>query len=229
MSAWFASISLTLGSLELDVTMDGSARPVAVMGPNGSGKTTLLRVLAGGCAPRAGHVVVGEQVWCDTARGVSVPPESRSVGYVPQGGGLFPHLSAVDNVAFATRDRTAAQALLERLDCGHLALRRPSALSGGEQQRVALARALVRDPELLLLDEPLSSLDAVARRRIRGWLAEHLAQRGKPCVVVTHDVRDVEALGADVVVLERGRVVQRGTLASVRRSPASERVAELVG
>ncbi|MCB9537632.1 MAG: ABC transporter ATP-binding protein [Myxococcales bacterium] len=239
MSRWRAEVRARAGDFTLDVALEGDARPLALVGPNGSGKTTLLRVLAGAVRPEAAEIEVDGVVLHSTARGVEVPIEQRRVGYVPQGYGLFPHLSVLDNVAFGLStgarrvDRRArrgrAAAVLERLGVGGLARRTPGGLSGGEQQRVALARALVIEPALLLLDEPLAALDATARRAIRGFLAEHLRAFGRPCVIVTHDVRDVAALDLQVCVLEGGRVMQRGDLNALRAAPATDFVAEFVG
>ena len=233
---WQVRAKLQLGALDLDVDLEGDRTPVALIGPNGSGKTTLLRTIAGAHRPAAGLIQLGERVLFDADRGIDLPPERRRVGYVPQGFGLFPHLSALDNVAFAwsarrpridrRARRDAALALLARLGCEALANRTPSALSGGERQRVALARALMIEPWILLLDEPLSALDATARRSLRGYLAERLARQDCPSVVITHDARDVRALGARVVVLERGRVVQRGRPDELTARPATAFVAE---
>ena len=224
---------MSVGALDIDVDLRGDDAPVALIGPNGSGKTTLLRTIAGAYRPAAGAIRVGDETLFDSVRGVDVPPERRSVGYVPQGYGLFPHLSALDNVAFpgAARRvargqrRKAALGVMERMGCAHLASRSPARLSGGEQQRVALARAITAEPRMLLLDEPLAALDAPSRRAIRTYLAEHLAERQRPALVVSHEARDVHALGALVYVLEQGRVVQSGTADALARDPASEFVA----
>ena len=228
---------MQLGALELDVDLRGEDEPVALIGPNGSGKTTLLRTIAGAFRPEAGLIRVGDEALFDGARGIDLPPERRGVGYVPQGYGLFPHLSALDNVAFswvsrgASRDerRRAALRLMDRMGCAHLADRSPAKLSGGEQQRVALARALTAEPRMLLLDEPLAALDAPSRRAIRSYLAEHLAERRGPALLVSHDARDVHAWKAFVYVIERGRVVQSGAAETLASAPATEFVAAFFG
>ena len=234
--SWQVKICLQLGALALDVDLLGDDTPVALVGSNGSGKTTLLRTIAGAHRPAAGQIRLGDQLLFDSDSGVDLAPEQRQVGYVPQGYALFPQLSVLDNVAFgwlgrASRiaRRDAAAELLEQLECAHLAQRNPGALSGGEQQRVALARALITEPRILLLDEPLAALDAPARRTMRAYLARHLARRGGPAMVVTHDVRDVLALDAKVFVLDSGRVIQHGSAESLAAQPATDFVAEFFG
>lgn len=225
------------GSFDLSATIEGDGAPVLLIGPNASGKTTLLRVIAGAYQPASGRISVGGRVLYDSGQGICLAPEKRRVGYVPQGYGLFPHLSVVENVAFglaATRpkparaDRLATAArTLARIECGHLSRRLPPTLSGGEKQRVALARALLPEPDLLLLDEPLAAMDTAARRRFRGYLARHLAERDTPAIVVTHDVRDVYALGQPTVyALEAGSVVQHGTPEALAARPATDFLAE---
>jgi len=231
--SWRVAIRMRLGSLDLDLELQGDDTPVAVIGPNGSGKTTLLRTIAGVYRPDAGVIFLGKEALFDATAGVDLPPERRGVGYVPQGYGLFPHLSVLDNVAFSwiargvarTERRHAALRLMERMGCAHLAGRSPTKLSGGEQQRVALARALTTEPRMLLLDEPLAALDAPSRRQIRSYLAEHLTERRGPALVVSHEARDVHALGAFVYAIERGRVVQSGTAGALASAPATDFVA----
>ena len=174
---WQVRLSAHLGSFKLDVDLRGGAAPVALIGPNGAGKTTLLRLIAGVHRPDSGLIRVGDEVLYDSERDLLRSPEERRVAYVPQGFGLFPHLSVTDNVAFALHAarprlprperRHAAAELLAGMDAAHLLERRPATLSGGERQRVALIRALLVDPLLLLLDEPLASLDAQARQTLR--------------------------------------------------------------
>lgn len=237
--SWRVRVATRLGDLALDVDLAGDHGPLALVGPNGSGKTTLLRVIAGAHHPTEGEIEIEGERLLSTSSGIDVPIERRRVGYVPQGYGLFPHLTVLDNVAFgmstgarrSARDerRKAARRVLDELDGGHLAERLPGGLSGGEQQRVALARALVIEPSMLLLDEPLAALDATARRSVRRLLAQRLRALRRPSIVVTHDVRDVLALGARVCVLEQGRIVQRGEVSDLREDPATDFVAEFVG
>jgi molybdate transport system ATP-binding protein len=233
---WQIAIRVQQGRFELDVDIAGDERPTALVGPNGSGKTTLLRLLAGARRPDAGRIVVGGRTLFDAPRKVDVPPEARGIGYVPQGFGLFPHLTALENVAFGLRvrrerqgqpPRVLAARMLADLGCLEVADQLPATLSGGQRQRVALARALLVEPQLLLLDEPLAGIDISARRRLRRLLAERLAAHPGAAIVVSHDARDIVALGALVHVLEAGRVIQSGDAGELRRNPANEFVAEL--
>ena len=232
---WAARLRVRRGDFLLDVDLEGPAGPLVLVGPNGSGKTTLLRALAGAVRPDDGAIRVGGRVLLDAS--TDVPIEEREVGYVPQGYGLFPHLSVRDNVAFGLAARGVPPSerservarILDDLGCGGLIDRSPRTLSGGEQQRVALARALVLAPRLLLLDEPLAALDATTRRAVRSFLAARLHAFEGPSLLVTHDARDAAALDAEVVVLEGGRVVQRGSLESLRAAPATDFVAEFAG
>lgn len=209
----------------------GSGETVALLGPNGAGKTTVLRAVAGLPAPAVARVRLDGRNLSPAA------PHERSVGYVPQAGALFPHLSAVANVAYGLRARgvrrraaeSAARAWLERLGIAALAHRRPAELSGGQGGRVALARALATEPRILLLDEPLAALDAASRVDVRHDLRSHLRGYGGVCLVVTHDPVDAMALGDRMLVLESGAVVQDGTPAAVVRQPRSAWVARMLG
>jgi len=233
-----ASLAARAGSLELDAALTAEpGRPVALIGANAAGKTTLLRCLAGLHRPDRGRIEVDGEVWFDSDRRVDRPPHRRAAGVVPQQGVLFPHLDVEENVAYGLRAarvptsearRRTADAL-ERHGLTGLAHRRTGALSGGERQRVALARATVLDPALLLLDEPLSALDAASRAQVRADLRELLRERRAATVLVTHDARDALELAAHAVVLEEGRVVQEGAPAELAQRPRSAPVAALMG
>jgi molybdate transport system ATP-binding protein len=231
-----AAVRIRRGTLDLAVDLEvGDGEVLAVLGPNGAGKSTLLRVLAGLLAPDDARVVVDGEVWDDAA--VHLPAHRRRLGMVFQDNLLFPHLTVVDNVAFGLRTRglrrqsarEAASGWLDRVGIADLGDRRPGALSGGQAQRAALARALVGDPALLLLDEPLSALDARTRLTVRAELRRHLADYAGSTVLVTHDPVDAMALADEVVVVEDGTVVQAGTPADVSRHPRTDYVARLVG
>jgi len=206
-----------------------------LFGASGSGKTTILRCLAGLERPDTGEIQFGDEVWFRSAENYFRPPQQRKIGYVPQQYALFPHLTVAENIGYglnglATAERQARVAeALEWLGLAEMAVRRPLTLSGGEQQRVALARAVVRQPHLLLLDEPFSVLDTVVRLRLRGELAILLARLKTPVILVTHDRWEAAALGQEMVVLERGKILQRGSVTEVFNLPANPEVARLVG
>ncbi|HJQ49908.1 MAG TPA: ABC transporter ATP-binding protein [Gaiellaceae bacterium] len=214
--------SFALG-LELDVS-----RTVALVGPSGAGKTFALRVIAGLAEPSRGRVLLDGHRWVDVERGVSLPPEQRSVGLVFQDYALFPHLTVRGNVAFGSR-RRPVDALLERFRIAHLATAHPQELSGGERQRVALARALSRDPAVLLLDEPLAALDAHTKAEVRHELAELLRELALPTLLVTHDYEDAAALADVVGVLVEGRLRQLGSPAELVARPQDAFVASFTG
>ena len=215
----------------LEVTLSLPGGPTVLVGPNGAGKSTLLRAILGAIPVRRGRILLDGHTLLDTARGISLPAEERRVGWVPQEYALFPHLTVLENVTFGSpgpAGRTRAGTVLDQLGLGPLAGRRPAALSGGERQKVALARALAAEPRALLLDEPLAALDADTRETTRALLAETLRQVAIPSLVVTHDMRDVVALGAPVVLLESGRVRSLGGVAELRQSPPSDFARSLV-
>ncbi len=207
---------------------------VALVGPSGSGKTSLLRAVAGLLNSNSlrGRVAVGGEAWFDSDRGVNLSPQQRQAGLVFQQYALFPHLSAIENVAIATRPDSppeVVQTLFERLGLAGLEGRRPAQLSGGQQQRVALARALARNPRVLLLDEPFSAVDAPARQALYHEIAALRQRVPTPMVLVTHDLHEARRLADRVVILDAGETLQAGTPAHVFASPRNARVAELVG
>jgi len=215
----------------IEAALSASAgRPLALVGPNGAGKSTLLQAIAGHVPIVSGSIRLG-------GREISqLPAEARRVGVVFQDFLLFPHLTVADNVAYGLRMRGSRRASaraatlpwLERFELAALAARYPHELSGGQAQRVALARALAAEPEALLLDEPMASLDVEIRDEVRAELAGYLRDFAGPTVIVTHSAADATALAADIVVLERGTVTQRGTWDSLRAAPATSYVARLM-
>ena len=212
-------------------------RVLGLLGPNGAGKSTLLAAVAGLTPVSAGRITLAGQVMDDADAGTFVEPSGRPVGFVVQNYRLFPYLTVAENVAFSPRARgqgrraarAAAGHWLDRLGLADLAGRKPDQLSGGQAQRVALARALAGQPELLLLDEPLSALDAGTRLDVRAELKRHLADFTGPCLLVTHDPLEALVLADRLIVLEGGRIVQEGTPARIARQPATDYVAKLVG
>ncbi|WP_092806559.1 sulfate/molybdate ABC transporter ATP-binding protein [Rhodococcus globerulus] len=209
----------------------------AILGPNGAGKSTVLAAVAGLHHPNRGRIELNGRVLTDTAAGICVSPHKRGTVLLAQDALLFPHLSAVDNVAFAPRSagrsrRESAQAArhwLGAVDAGELADRKPSQLSGGQAQRVAVARALAAEPELLLLDEPMSALDVSSAPALRSLLRRVLRTGNRTAVLVTHDALDALALADTVVVMDGGRVVERGDVRTVLTRPRSTFAARIAG
>ena len=216
-----------LRSFRLSVAATLGRETLALVGPSGAGKSSVLRAIAGLLRPERARIALGEEAWLDTEAGIDLPPERRSVGLVFQEYALFPHLDVRRNVAFGGRERV--DELLERFRISQLAHARPGDLSGGERQRVALARALARDPAVLLLDEPLSALDAHTRNVVRGELAELLAELRLPTLLVTHDFEDAAALADRVGVIVDGRILQLGAAADLLAAPADAFVASFTG
>ncbi len=229
------SLLKRLPGFTLDVAWSAGDGVAVLFGPSGAGKSLTLQCLAGLLRPDAGRVVVDGTVYFDAAAGIDRPVQQRRVGYVFQGYALFPHLTVAENIGFGLRDRPRAErlertrAVAERLGLGGLGERRPRELSGGQRQRVALGRALAIDPALLLLDEPLSALDAPLRRALRDELRDLLGDWGVAAVVVTHDFAEAYRLADRVVVYEAGRVIQEAPRSELLWQPASEAVARIMG
>lgn len=233
-----ARVALDLGNLSLDVEVRiADTEIVALVGPNGAGKTSLLRALAGLVPIREGRVTLNGEVLDDTAGGLHRQPEKRPVAVVFQDHMLFPHMTALDNVAYGLRSRGAsrgsarrvAMAWLKRAGVGEHATSRPGRMSGGEVQRVALARALATEPALLMLDEPFAAIDISARATLRRDMRNHLADAPGVRLLVTHDPLDAMAMADRLLVMEEGRITQEGTLLEVTARPRSPWVAQLVG
>ncbi|MGH7436623.1 MAG: molybdenum ABC transporter ATP-binding protein, partial [Polyangiaceae bacterium] len=206
------------GVFRLDVDLDVPARGItALFGPSGSGKTTCLRALAG-LERTTGSLRVGDETWQDDARGVYTPAHERAVGYVFQDSGLFAHLSVRANVEYGRKRRARRSAgplldvpgVVRLLGIGPLMERSPAHLSGGERQRVALARALVAGPRLLLMDEPLASLDAARKAEVLPYLERVRDELAIPAIYVSHSIDEVARLAGHVVLLDAGRVVASG-------------------
>lgn len=228
--ALHVDVAVERGATRITAAFDvAPGHPLAMIGPNGAGKSSVLAAIAGLVGLESGRVAIG-------ARSVDLlPPERRRIGVLFQDYVLFPHLTVRDNVAFAARmrgsrsaARDAAQPWLDRYGLTALADRFPAQLSGGQAQRVALARALAADPEVLLLDEPMSALDVEVRADMRAELAVHVREFGGATVLVTHSPADAAALADSVLVLEGGRVTQRGTLDELRAAPATPYVERML-
>ena len=210
---------------------------VALLGPSGSGKTTLLRAVAGLETPHRGSIAIGDRVFFDAARGIDLPAEERGLGLVFQSYALWPHRTVFDNVAYGLKLRgvsaeeikTRVEKTLSQIGLGHLAARYPHQLSGGQQQRVAIARALVYEPPVILLDEPLSNLDAKLREEARAWLRTLIVTLGLSAIHVTHDQVEAMAIADKIVLLDTGLIAQEGPPTALYNEPAKLFSAEFMG
>ncbi|HEX7327141.1 MAG TPA: ABC transporter ATP-binding protein [Casimicrobiaceae bacterium] len=210
---------------------------VSLLGPSGSGKTTLLRAVAGLEVPHRGTIRIGETTVFDGAARVDIPAEGRNLGLVFQSYALWPHKTVFENVAYALRlrnlasaeIRTRVEAALSQLSLDHLAKRLPHQLSGGQQQRVALARALVYNPPVILLDEPLSNLDAKLREEARAWLRELIVKMQLSALCVTHDQGEALAMSDRILLLNGGKIEQQGTPQQMYSNPATLFTADFMG
>ena len=210
---------------------------VALLGPSGSGKTTLLRAVAGLETPYRGTIALGDRVFFDAARGIDLPADARGLGLVFQSYALWPHRTVFENVAYGLKLRkvgtpdikTRVSRALAQIGLGDLAERYPHQLSGGQQQRVALARALVYEPPVILLDEPLSNLDAKLREEARAWLRQLIVSLDLSALIVTHDQIEAMAVADRITLLNGGLIEQEGTPTDLYREPATAFAAEFMG
>ena len=233
-------LRLRLGDNEILKGVSLSVTPgqvVALLGPSGSGKTTLLRAVAGLEIPHGGSIAIGERVFFDAARAIELPAEKRGLGLVFQSYALWPHRSVFDNVAYGLKLRgtptaeikTRVEKTLAQIGLGHLAERFPHQLSGGQQQRVAIARALVYEPPVILLDEPLSNLDAKLREEARAWLRTLIVTLGLSAIHVTHDQVEAMAIADRIILLDAGTIAQEGPPTALYNEPATLFAAEFMG
>jgi iron(III) transport system ATP-binding protein len=242
---------LTVNDLHLDYGHGATANPilkgvsmhlqrgevVALLGPSGSGKTTLLRAVAGLESPKSGTIDIGERRVFDGSKKLELPAEARNLGLVFQSYALWPHKTVFDNVAYGLKLRKLAardiepkvREVLAQLGLGHLGERFPHQLSGGQQQRVAIARALVYNPPVILLDEPLSNLDAKLREEARAFLRELILRLGLSALMVTHDQAEAMAISDRILLLNNGKIEQQGTPQSMYEAPDTLFTAEFMG
>jgi iron(III) transport system ATP-binding protein len=210
---------------------------VSLLGPSGCGKTTLLRTIAGLETPKRGRIAIGQLMVFDSTQKREVPPEARNLGLVFQSYALWPHKTVFENVAYPLQlrrtstpeTRQRVEKILEQLGLSHLMRRYPHQLSGGQQQRVAIGRALVYNPPVLLLDEPLSNLDAKLREEARAFLRELIVRLGLSALIVTHDQGEALAISDKILLLNNGRIEQQGTPQHMYDSPNTLFCAEFMG
>ena len=211
-------IAKQLGEFSLSASFESEGRVTGLFGASGAGKTSLINVIAGLLTPDRGSIAVDGETLDDTAAGVHVPPHRRRIGYVFQDARLFPHLDVRQNLDYGRRmnriadDHAQRRRVTDLLDIGHLMDRRPGKLSGGEHQRVALGRALLSKPRLLLLDEPLGSLDEGHKIEILPYLVRLRDEAGVPMVYVSHDAAELRQVATQIVMLQRGRVTSFGAV-----------------
>jgi len=235
MSLLLKRVTLPLEPFTLGLDAEIRSRFTAIFGPSGAGKTSLLDLIAGLRRAPSAFIQLDNRVLTDTASGFNVPPHHRGIGYVPQDLALFPHLSVRQNLLYGCKSGGADDPLfgldhvLEVLEIQPLASRGVTELSGGEKQRVALARALLASPRLLLLDEPLASLDAPLKAKIIPYLTRIRDEFRIPMLCVTHDRLEALALADEIVVLVDGKIMQTGPVLDVFNRPANAAVAKLVG
>ena len=227
MDALRLDIGLPLRSFRLELALSIGAETVALVGPSGAGKSTVLRAIAGLVRPERGRITLGDEVLFDAETETFLAPELRRVGLLFQDYALFPHMTVEANVAYGGKERVGE--LLERFRIAGLAKAKPGQLSGGERQRVALARAIARNPAVLLLDEPLSALDAHTRAGVRAELQELLRELALPTLLVTHDFEDAAALATRVGVIVAGKILQLGSSRELVEAPADPFVASFTG
>jgi iron(III) transport system ATP-binding protein len=245
------SAELTVNDLHLDYGSGASANPilkgvsmnlqrgevVALLGPSGSGKTTLLRAVAGLESPKSGTIRIGDRVVFDGSKNFEMPAEERNLGLVFQSYALWPHKTVFDNIAYGLKLRKMrsneiaerVRSVLPQLGLGHLAERFPHQLSGGQQQRVAIARALVYNPPVILLDEPLSNLDAKLREEARAFLRELIVRLGLSALMVTHDQSEAMAISDRILLLNNGKIEQQGIPQNMYEAPETLFTAEFMG
>jgi molybdate transport system ATP-binding protein len=229
----FASNGRT--SFALDAAFAANQGITVLFGASGSGKTTTLRSIAGMVTPDAGRISLGDSIYFDSAARVNLAIQKRRVGFVFQDYLLFPHLTAAENVAYGTKAqherarRQHIEDLLKLVGVDYASDRRPAELSGGEQQRVALARALASDPAILLLDEPLSAVDATTRSRLLDEIVEVQRKTGIPFLYVTHSPADAVRIGDELLLMADGRIIQQGRPLEVFNAPVNVPAARVVG
>lgn len=220
MNLLLKNIFLPLAEFPLEMDLEIREQVTAIFGPSGAGKTSLLDLIAGLRHPRSAFIQLEDRVLTDTSKRTTIPTRHRQVGYVPQDLALFPHLSVHQNLLYGCKGNGATDSLFgfehvtKVLEIGPLTQRHVTNLSGGEKQRVALARALLTSPRILLLDEPLASLDSVLKSKILPFLARIRDEFHMPMLYVTHDWQEVQALCSEALILERGKIVRRENTAT---------------
>lgn len=215
------TVTARLGSFAIDARLQAGGGITMLFGRSGSGKTTLMHMLAGLLRPESGAIRFGDRIVFDSAAGIDLPPDARAIGYVFQDARLFPHLSVLGNLRYGlkrARRNGASHScddIIDLLELAPLLERKPATLSGGEAQRVAIGRALLRQPDVLLMDEPLSSLDIESREQLIEFIALIGRDVAKPVVYVSHSIEEVVRLGDNMALMSAGRIVEQGTVGDI--------------
>jgi molybdate transport system ATP-binding protein len=213
------TLSGAQGKLLLQVhTAIPTGQFITLYGKSGAGKTTLLRILAGLLLPEKGQITFNGLTWLDRDKNICLPPHQRNIGFVFQDYALFPNMTVYENLRFALQKGQSPariKALIELIELGDLQHQKPQTLSGGQQQRVALARALVQQPQLLLLDEPLSALDQEMRYKLQSYLLQIQSEFKLTTILVSHDLAEIRKLASEVLVLDQGKVVNQGSVQDI--------------
>ncbi len=197
---------------------------LTLYGASGAGKTSILRILAGLMTPDKGKIVINGMTWLDTVNKINLAPQKRNIGFLFQDYALFPNMTVQENLLFALKkgqQKNPIKDLIELMDLGALQNRKPTTLSGGQQQRVALARALVQQPKLLLLDEPLSALDGSMRNKLQQYLLKIHRTYQLTTVLVSHDIPEILKTSEEVIVVEQGAIIERGTPSEIFKNQTS--------
>lgn len=212
------------GNMQLNINLDIQPGTfLSLYGKSGAGKTSILRMIAGLLQPDDGLIKVGSSIWFDKSTTLNLRPQQRKVGMVFQDYALFPNMTVQQNLEFALTDRSDKRIiseLIEMIELGDLRSRKPSTLSGGQQQRVALARSLVQQPEILLLDEPLSALDQDIRKKLQTYILEVHRNYKLTTILVSHDIPEIIKLTDQMIHVEQGRIIRQGTAADLLSSEA---------
>lgn len=224
-----------LPGFHLDIHWEADNRIIVLFGPSGAGKSMTLQAIAGLLPVKQGYIRLGERVIYDSTAGIHIPPQGRETGYLFQNFALFPHMTVQKNILYGydhPKSQEAQKRLSELIALIHLEGlegRYPGELSGGQQQRVALARALMREPRILLLDEPFASIDLIMRKTLRGELKDIQRRLAIPMVLITHDLSEAITMADELILYHQGKIIQQGSPERVVNHPRDERVAELVG
>jgi len=223
------NIHKTIGSFTLDVDFTCEDKYIGFMGASGSGKSMTLKCIAGIVAPDSGRIALNHRVLYDSAEKINLLPQKRKIGYLFQNYALFPNMTVIQNIGITKPDKELINDLIRKFRLDGLENRYPSQLSGGQQQRVALARILAYEPDMILLDEPFSAIDAYLREQLRDEMRETLSEYQGNVMIVSHNPEEIESYANKMAVIDQGRVLQSGTVDEVFHNPCDLQTARIVG